>query len=69
MTKAQQEERVCADRAQIVANFLVEALKFYHSQNKCLPTQVIVYRDGVGGPSYHEKVSRLEMPLVEQAMT
>lgn len=29
----------------------------------------MIYRDGVGGPSYHEKVSRLEMPLVEEILT
>ena len=52
MTKEQQEERVCADRATIISNFIMKALKNYGEINKSLPTQIAVYRDGVGGPSY-----------------
>lgn len=52
LTKEQQEERVCADRAEILAVFIKKALQKYGEVNKSLPTQIAVYRDGVGGPSY-----------------
>jgi hypothetical protein len=37
LTKDQQEERVCSDRAEIVANFLKKALVKYNAVNKKLP--------------------------------
>lgn len=33
----------------------------YHKKNKTLPAIVAIYRDGVGGPSYQEKVIRNEI--------
>jgi len=33
-------------------------------KNKNLPNIVAIYRDGVGGPSYQEKVIRLEVEEV-----
>ncbi len=61
MTKEQQEEKVCADRATIISQFVMKALKRYGEINKRLPTIIAVYRDGVGGPSYQEKVIRNEV--------
>ena len=52
LSKDQQEERVCADRATILVEFLRKALQKYSQINKCLPGQIAIYRDGVGGPSY-----------------
>jgi len=40
--------------------FLRKALSNYVKVNKTLPTQIAIYRDGVGGPSYEEKVMRNE---------
>ena len=51
-TKEQQEERVCIDRAELFAVFICKALKKYGEVNRSLPTQIAIYRDGVGGPSY-----------------
>jgi hypothetical protein len=53
---------VCADRATIISQFVIKALKRYGEINKRLPTTIAVYRDGVGGPSYQEKVIRNEVP-------
>ena len=69
MSKEQQEERICADRAQIVVKFILEALKKYNMINSTLPNQIVVYRDGVGGPSYKEKVERFEIPAVEKSLS
>ena len=33
----------------------------YHKTNKTLPAIVAIHRDGVGGPSYKEKVIRNEI--------
>ena len=52
LTKSEQEEKVCKDRAVIVQNFIHQSLQVYHQKNKCLPSQIAIYRDGVGGPSY-----------------
>ena len=61
MTKEQQEEKVCQDRSTIIQNFIKKALEIYQNKNKSLPTMIAIYRDGVGGPSYHEKVIRNEI--------
>jgi hypothetical protein len=68
LTKEQQEERVCADRAQILANFLKKALQNYGNKNKMLPQQIAIYRDGVGGPSYVSKVIESERTFVVAAI-
>lgn len=56
MTKDEQEVKVCQDRSLIIQDFLKKSLEFYSKKNKTLPRQIAVYRDGVGGPSYHSKV-------------
>jgi len=48
-----------------VINFLKEALKKYTMVNKVLPSQIAIYRDGVGGPSYQKYVVEFEIPAVE----
>ena len=59
---------MCSDRAEIVANFLKKALVKYNAINKKLPLQIAIYRDGVGGPSYQEKVIRVEVDAVNAAI-
>lgn len=68
LTKQQQEEQVCADRATILSNFLKQALQKYSQINKKLPTTIAIYRDGVGGPSYEDKVIRNEEPAVSETI-
>ena len=48
----------------IVQNFIRQSLEVYNKKNKCLPSQIAIYRDGVGGPSYQEKVIKYEVKAV-----
>jgi aubergine len=68
LTKDQQEEQVCADRATIMSTFLKQALQKYHAINKRLPATIAIYRDGVGGPSYQSKVIQNEVDAVNKAI-
>lgn len=62
-TKRDQEEKVCQDRLQIIAEFLREAFaNFVKHNNGKRPEQIIVFRDGVGGPSYEDFVVKNEGP-------
>ena len=45
----------------IVQDFIKKSLEMYQKKNKSLPNIIAIYRDGVGGPSYQEKVIRYEI--------
>jgi hypothetical protein len=45
----------------IIQNFVKQSLEAYVKKNKGLPNIIAIYRDGVGGPSYQEKVIRHEI--------
>jgi len=47
--------------------FIKDALAKYNKINKTLPSQVAVYRDGVGGPSYQQYVIDNEIPAIEDS--
>ena len=52
-------------RSKAVSNFVIVALKNYLEHNKgSLPERIVVYRDGVGGPTLAEKCVRLEIQEV-----
>jgi aubergine-like protein len=52
-----QQEKVCSERQEILTSFLRNAFKNYCNKNQGKrPEQIIIYRDGVGGPSYEEFV-------------
>jgi len=52
MTKDQQEDLIAGDRIQIVAEFLRLAIDNWRKKTGgTLPKQIVVYRDGVGGPT------------------
>ena len=52
-----------------MANNIQEALKKYQKKNNgALPEQIIIYRDGIGGPSLAEKCKQIEVKLVENAI-
>jgi len=62
-TKRDQEEKVCQERKDKIVEFMSKAFKNYVKNNQGKrPEQIIVYRDGVGGPSYQEFVLKLEGP-------
>jgi hypothetical protein len=63
LTKSEQEDIVCSERTEIFSQFLKRAFKIYTTNNNGKrPEQIVIYRDGVGGPTYQEKVLSLEGP-------
>lgn len=61
--KDKQEMKLTESRTLILRDQMVEALKNYQEFNKgALPDQIIVYRDGVGGPTMEAKVGAMEIP-------
>ena len=68
LTKDEQEERVCVDRTGILQNFVGEALQKFTSRNKFPPENIVIYRDGVGGPTMHTKVLNYELEKVSAAI-
>ena len=64
-TKERQEIEVTKKRAEILAKFIEEALGNYVAKNNGQrPSQIVIYRDGVGGPSYHPKCLDMEIPMI-----
>ena len=52
-----------------MAKNIQEALKKHQEMNKgALPEQIIVYRDGIGGPTFAEKCKKTEVEQVVQAV-
>ncbi len=50
--------------------FLVRALENYQQNNNgTLPEKVVIYRDGVGGPTLTEKCVKFEIPDVTSAVS
>jgi len=41
-----------------------EAMGVYNKNTQSLPEQVIIYRDGMGGPSMTSKVQQLEVKVI-----
>ena len=48
---------------------MYKALENYLKRNQVLPSNIVVYRDGVGGPSMMQKVLDKELETMIQAMT
>lgn len=69
VSKEIQEQETTARRTNILQSFILEALKSYGQRNKGrFPNQIIIYRDGVGGPTMEEKVKESEVNQVQQAI-
>lgn len=46
-----------------MCGFVTKALKnFMDKSGGCVPRQIVVYRDGVGGPTFQQKVLAFEGP-------
>ena len=56
------------DRVSILSGFTEKALKNYEVHNKRLPDRIIVYRDGVGGPSMQKRVLEVELGKMTEAI-
>jgi hypothetical protein len=56
-------------RAQFMKEGLTQAMeKFKHHNKGNVPKQIIIYRDGVGGPSMMSKCEKHEVPLIIEAI-
>lgn len=64
----QRDERLLDDRISILSRFTEAALKNFEVHNKKLPGRIVVYRDGVGGPSMQEKVLKVELGKMTEAL-
>jgi hypothetical protein len=52
------------ERTNIIKTFVNEAMGKYQQTTKCLPEQVIIYRDGMGGPSMTVRVKEEEVKVI-----
>ncbi len=68
-SKDEQEDKITEERSGLMATSLVDALGVYKKNNMGLiPSQIIIYRDGLGGPSMINKVINNELPQVLSAI-
>ena len=68
-TKDEKETIITEARTKIMDTDVLEALKKHESKNKgLLPEQIVIYRDGIGGPTFQEKALRIEVPAVTNAI-
>jgi argonaute-like protein implicated in RNA metabolism and viral defense len=67
-TKDAQEDTAVEKRISILESFIQKALANYERNNKKLPEKIVVYRDGVGGPSMQQKVLSKELGKMSDAI-
>jgi len=61
LSKLEQDELVCSERLQILVQFFRKAFQNYVARNNGRqPQQIVVYRDGVGGPTFEKFVTENE---------
>lgn len=69
-TKDEKEMIITEARTKIMVTNVQEALKKHKEKNNgLLPEQIILYRDGIGGPTFQEKALRIEIPEVTNAIS
>jgi predicted Zn-dependent protease with MMP-like domain len=57
-----QETKLTEKRAMILGDQTVKALGVYREKNNGrLPEQILIYRDGVGGPTMEPKIISMEV--------
>jgi hypothetical protein len=52
------------ERAEILKGFVNDAMAVYSKNTQSVPEQIIIYRDGMGGPSMTAKVQELEVKVI-----
>lgn len=65
----QQEQETSKNRSMHLMNFIKDACQNYNKQNKKLPDKIIVYRDGVGGPTMVHKVMENEASKINEELS
>lgn len=62
-SKEEQQSIICRERAQILENFLIQAIQEYQNLNQGMrPEMIAIYRDGVGGNISEQFVNEFEGP-------
>ncbi len=56
------------ERADILKTFVGEAMAYYENNNKTLPEQIIIYRDGMGSSSMTQKVQDIEVKVITELL-
>jgi hypothetical protein len=64
----ERDKTVLGERIAILSNFMAKALKNYETHNKKLPSRIVVYRDGVGGPAMQKRVLEVELGKMTEAI-
>ena len=69
MNKNEQEDFICQKRGDFMFESVKTAMEQYAQKNKgSMPTQIIIYRDGVGGPSFFEKAFEHDTKALQEAI-
>jgi hypothetical protein len=64
-SKDEKENIITEARTKIMVSNIIEALKKHEIKNKgLLPEQIVIYRDGLGGPTFQQKALAIEVPAV-----
>ena len=67
--KEQQDEMIVMDRSKYLQQFIIDAIHEYRNHNNGnAPGYIVVYRDGVGGPTFAEAIMNKEILEVQQAI-
>ncbi len=66
--KELQEKTITTERAEIIKEFVNEAMENYQKNNKSLPEQIVIYRDGMGGPTMTVKVEEIEVKVITKLL-
>ena len=63
LSKNEQDGLICRERSEQLKNFITQALEnFANKNNGTLPKLIVIYRDGVGGPTFEPFVVQNEGP-------
>ncbi len=66
--KEVQETMITTERAHILRDFIIEAVGKYRANTRNLPKQIVIYRDGIGGPSMTSLVQENEVRFITDAL-
>lgn len=58
------EMKTTLARADIIRDFIGKAMMAYKKETKTLPDQVVIFRDGMGGPAMEKLVRDVEAPFI-----
>lgn len=69
-SKDEKETDVTEKRTEIMIQLVKEALQRYNKLNQgALPEQVVIYRDGIGGPTLQQKCLEYEVPRIIETLS